>query len=220
MKKELLEIIHEAPTFLSASMEKHQWAEGRRRQVLFYSGAKVERYDWYTDESYDLSFAMDGADLSRLMAGAPVLDGHSQFSAADVIGKVEGARKTDKGYAADLLFSESESVFDTWTKIEEGILNAVSMGVKVLKVTLKDDDKKNKRKHYMATEWQPFELSVVPIGADPGARFLSMDPRLERVRAIDLSVDPGAASKADDSAARARYLLAIKASRYRVLGAR
>ena len=219
MKKELLESIQEAPSFLAARLDKsEEQAEGRRREVLFYSGAKVERFDWYTGETYDLSFDMGGADLSRLTNGAPVLDGHSSYSAADVIGVVDAASKSDLGYVAVLKFSEAEGVNDTWTKIEEGTLNSVSMGVQINKVVLKEEDKKAKRKHYMATEWTPFEISVVPIGADPGARFLSMDPRLERLRAIDISATTGAASEADDSEAKARLALAIKQRRFRVLG--
>lgn len=69
----------------------------------------------------------------------------------------------------------------------------------------------------MATDWKPFEISVVPIGADPGAKFLSRDGRLERLRAIDLSA-PGAASDAEDSERKARVALAIKQRRFRVLG--
>lgn len=199
-------------------MAKPEESEGRRREVLFYSGAKVERYDWYADEMYDLSFDMNGANLSALTSGAPVLDGHRSYMADHVIGTVESATKAGKGYTAVLRFSEAESVSDTWTKIDEGILNAVSMGVKIGKLVLAEDDKKSKRKHYMATDWTPFEISVVPIGADPGARFLSMDPRLERLRATDISAPTGAASTADESEQKARLALEIKQRRYRVLG--
>lgn len=219
MKKELLESIVEAPNYLAAALAKMpEPEEGRRREVVFYSGAKVERYDWWTGEEYDLSFDLSGANLTALNGGAPVLDGHSSYSTRDVLGRVESAEKRGAGYVATLLFSEAESVSDTWEKIEDGTLNSVSMGVKIGKLVLAEDDKKAKRKHYMATEWTPFEISVVPIGADPGARFLSMDPRLERLRAIDISATTGAASKADESEQKARLALEIKQRRYRVLG--
>lgn len=219
MIKELLESILEAPSFLAAVMAKPVEAEGRRRDVVFYSGAKVERFDWFTGEFFDLSFAMGGADLTKLTSGAPVLDGHRSYQAADVIGKVEKAEHSSGGqYVAELRFSESPEVDGTWIKIEEGILTAVSMGVKLGKVVLKEDDKKLKRKHYMATDWTPFEISVVPSGADPGARFLSMDPRLERLRALDISAATGAASEAENSDKKARQELAIRARRFRVFG--
>ena len=219
MKNKLLESIVEAPNYLAAALAKQPEAgEGRRREVLFYSGAKVERYDWWAGEDYDLSFDMAGANLTALNGGAPVLDGHSTYSTKDVLGRVESAEKRGAGYVATLKFSDAESVSDTWDKIEDGTLNAVSMGVKIGKLVLAEDDKKANRKHYMATDWTPFEISVVPIGADPGARFLSMDPRLERLRAYDLTASPGAASKADESEQKARAVLAMKQRRFRVLG--
>lgn len=218
MKKELLESILEAPGYLAAQMAKPEAVEGRRREVLFYSGAKVERFDWFTGEMYDLSFDMESANLSKLTSGAPVLDGHSSWSTSDVIGIVEGAEKGKAGYTASLRFSDAPEVDSTWLKIDEGILNAVSMGVKIEKLILKEDDKKAKRKHYVAMGWTPFEISVVPIGADPGAKFLSMDPRLERLRAIEDSVLTGAASEAENSEAKARAELAIRQRRFRVFG--
>ena len=70
----------------------------------------------------------------------------------------------------------------------------------------------------MATEWTPYEVSVVPIGADPGARFLSMDPRLERLRDIEDSALSGAAREAENSEAKARTEMAIRQRRFRVFG--
>lgn len=218
MKKELLESILEAPGYLAAQMAKPAAADGRRREAVFYSGAKVERFDWWTGEMYDLSFDMGGADLSALRAGAPVLDGHSSYSTSTVLGSIESAERKDVGYVAVMKFSDAESVDDAWTKIEDGTIKAVSMGVKIGKLVLQEDDKKAKRKHYMATTWTPYEVSVVPIGADPGARFLSMDPRLERLRAMESSASSVAAREAEDRDARARILLGIKERRLRVLG--
>lgn len=214
MSTELLESIQAAPGYLVASLSEDEDKEPRRRDVLFYSGAKVERYDWWTDESYDLSFSMDGADLSELISRGRVLNGHSKYSALDVIGAVENPRREAGGYVATLRFSEAEDVDPIWQRIEDGTLRDVSMGVKINKIELAEEDKKAKRKHYMATSWQPFEISVVPIGADPGAKFLSMDPRLERLRSREFSARHGA----DDSEQKARLALAIKARRYRVLG--
>jgi len=187
----------------------------RTKEVLFYSGARVERFDWWEGEFYELSFDMESADLS-LLSGAPVLNGHKTEQAENVIGVIESARRTDRGYQAMLKFSEADDVLPIWQRVEEGTLRNVSMGVKIDRLELVDDGRKSKRKHYMAKGWTPYEISVVPIGADPGAKFLAADPRLDKLRAaIDISAESGAASEAVD---RARYELALRDRRWRVLG--
>jgi len=211
MKTELLDSILAAPGYLAAPMAKSE-AAGRVREVLFYSGAKVERFDWYTGEMYDLSFDLGGADLSGLNAGAPVLNGHSSSQAADVIGVIESAAMTSRGGTAVLRFSDRAEVDGIWQDIEGDILRNVSMGVAISKLDM-ISKKGDKRKSYMATEWKPFEISVVPMGADPGAKFLAADPRLERLRT--LSVESGAASEAEK---QARHEIAVRERRYRVLG--
>lgn len=219
MKKQLLESILAAPGYLTAQLSKDEnQQEGRKRDVVFYSGSKVNRYDWWTDEEYDLSFDMGGADLSELKARGKVLNGHMSYAAENVIGSVENPRKTDAGYTATLKFTEAEDIDPIWQRIEDGTLSDVSMGVKIGRLVLSEDDKKSKRKHYIAMEWTPYEISVVPFGADPGARFLSMDPRLERLRKTDISATTGAASNADESNQKARLALEIKQRRFRVLG--
>lgn len=134
MKKELLESILAAPAFVVCSMEvppAETPVEDFIREVVFYSGAKVERYDWWTGENYDLSFDMNGADLSALNADAPVLNGHEQEEAEDVIGVVQSASKDKRGYVATLRFSNREDVAGIRQDIADGILRNVSMGVSI-----------------------------------------------------------------------------------------
>lgn len=222
MKKQLLESILAAPGYVVCSLDAmpppETPAEDFIREVVFYSGAKVERFDWWTGETYDLSFSMTGADLSALNGGAsPVLNGHESEEAEDVIGVIVSASKDKRGYVATLRFSNREDVAGIRQDIADGILRNVSMGVSIqaLELVSKPEEK---RKHYMATAWKPFEISVVPIGADPGAKFLSKDARLERLRSLDISAPTGAASEADDSEQKARLALQIKQRRFRVLG--
>lgn len=178
----------------------------RRRRVLFYSGATVDRFNPWTGEVYDLAFSMEGADLSRL-ANAPVLNGHSSSSAADVIGVVELAERTGQGYEATLRISEADDVTPVWQRIEEGTLRNVSMGVEILDLTI-DPQSTGQRKKYIAQAWKPFEISVVPLGADPNAQFLSAGHRL----AAATSAASGAERK------RALHELALRDRRWRVLG--
>jgi hypothetical protein len=172
----------------------------RKRDVLFYSGAKVDR------GAYDLSFAMDGGDLTQL-AGKPVLDGHQQQEVEYVLGVVESPRRTRRGYEATLRFSDREDVAPVWQDIEDGILTSVSMGVQIVEMS-QAPDSTVKRPHLLATKWKPFEISIVPIGADPGAKFLSAS--LSAAKRI--STAPSAAEN------HARHELALRERRWRVLG--
>lgn len=177
-------------------------AEGpRRREVLFYSGATVERYDMFSGELRRLRFDMDSADLSDLKAGAPVLDGHRQNETEYVIGVVESARRADDGFHAVLRFSNREDVNGLWQDIRDGILRNVSMGVQIGELVL-ESRPGAAVKQYLARDWKPYEISVVPIGADPNAKILSMS----------LTAAPGADQQ------RAQYELALRQRRWRVLG--
>lgn len=173
----------------------------RRREVLFYSGATVERYDWFSGESWKLRFDMDSADLSALTGGAPVLDGHQQGETEYVIGVVESARRADDGFHAVLRFSNREDVNGLWQDIEDGILKNVSMGVQIGELVI-ESRPGAEVKQYLARNWKPYEISVVPIGADPNAKILS----------TSLTAAPGADQQ------RAQYELALRQRRWRVLG--
>jgi hypothetical protein len=178
----------------------------RKRDVLFYSGAKVERVDMWSGDMYDLSFSMDGGDVTQL-AGKPVLDGHQQHEVDYVLGVVENPRRTRRGYEATLRFSDREDVASVWQDIEDGILTSVSMGVQIVEMT-QAPDSTVKRPHLLASKWRPFEISIVPIGADPGAKFLSAS--LSAAKRI--STAPSAAEN------HARHELALRERRWRVFG--
>jgi hypothetical protein len=178
----------------------------RKRDVLFYSGAKVERVDMWSGDMYDLSFAMDGGDVTQL-AGKPVLNGHQQEEVEYVLGVVENPRRTRRGYEATLRFSDRQDVAPVWQDIEDGILTSVSMGVQIVEMT-QAPDSTVKRPHLLASKWKPFEISIVPIGADPGAKFLSAS--LSAAKRI--STAPSAAEN------HARHELALRQRRWRVLG--
>jgi len=220
MKSEILDAIQAAPGYLVASIEAESPPESPPgdlvRRVVFYSGATVERVDFITGAVYDLAFDMDGADLSTLNAGAaPVLNGHEREDADDILGIVQLAERTARGYEAEIRLSNRDEVAGVRQDVVDGIIRNVSMGVSILELK-KVSEPGDKRAKYLATKWKPFEVSIVPIGADPGARFLSMDPRLERLRAEAVSAPHGADD--DGGQAAARLALEIKARRRRVLG--
>jgi len=158
-------------------------AENRRVQVNWYTGATVERLSW--DGRYNLTLSMDPdhVRMGRFQSGrAPVLDTHSDWSTANVIGVVETAAIDG---TATIRLAQTPSVDETWQKIQQGIIRNGSVGAAIHK--LKDVTPKGvEMKSYLAVDWEPQEFSLVPVGADPNAgiraaaqRELEIDVELE-----------------------------------------
>lgn len=151
-------------------------AETRTVTVNFYTGAVVDRYNFWTGEEWRLQLSTDPAhvDLSTLKTGrAPFLDGHMSWGGVrSTLGVVESAWLTDSGGMAKIRFSERPDVQGIFEDVKSGILRNVSVGAKINE--LKDITPKGEKiKTMLAVDWSPDEISLVPIGADPDAQVLS-----------------------------------------------
>lgn len=192
-------------------------AEGRTIDVLWYSGAAVARYNFWTDEEYILRFSMekDAVRLGRLLGGAPVLNAHADWQLNSVIGVVEKAWiEAGKGYAT-LRFSERDEVVPIWSDIKAGIITSVSMGAQIY--DRKDVTPKGEKiRQMLATDWEPVEISAVPVGADPQAGFLSFASRDEyqRFRTAQSTLTGAAGQSAE---LKMRLKIALSRARYLAL---
>jgi hypothetical protein len=144
--------------------------------VQWYTGACVPRMDYYTGEKYMLTLGMEEGQcsLARLNNGAPLLNNHSSYSLSDVIGVIEpGSAKIQNGMGtARVRFSMRPDVKGIRDDVKNGIIRNVSVGASIRK--LKDiTPEDSKMKSYLATDWEPMEISAVPIPADAAAGFLS-----------------------------------------------
>lgn len=160
-------------------------ADKRSVDVIFYTGAKVQRYNWELGQYWlTLDLKPGAVRLDRLNNGAPVLDTHSDWSLSDVIGVVEKGWIEDGKGKATFRFSERAEVEPIWKDVKAGILRNISMGILVhAKKDVTPNDETVKQ--FLATDWEPMEISVVPIPADPGAGFLSFedpDPDITRAK--------------------------------------
>jgi hypothetical protein len=170
--------------------------EARTVELVFSTGAGVERYDYWTGERYveQLSLKPEAIRLDRMNAGAPLLDAHSSYSIADQIGVVvSGSVKlTGKEARAVVRFSKRDAVEPIWGDVRDGIIKNVSIGYRVHKF---EEDKSDGKKIPVrtATDWEPFEVSLVPMPADAGAQVRSGDKSNTNqcviVRAFDSDAD-------------------------------
>lgn len=146
--------------------------EKRTAELVWTTGAKVLR-GFYNRFYEELSLDRKHVRMERLKSGrAPVLDAHNRWSLRDQIGVVEDAElKSDSGTAL-VRFSKREDVEPIFRDVADGIIRNVSIGydVHLYRQVEKADDK---IPTYRAEDWEPFEISPVPVGADAGAGFRS-----------------------------------------------
>ena len=137
-------------------------AETRTVEFPFSSEMPVER--WFGDEV--LSHKSGAADLTRLNDGAPLLFNHNMD---EIIGVVEEARigEDKRGYAR-VRFAKTARADEVLGMVNDGILRNVSFGYRIAEMT---ESVKNGKSTFMATRWEPYEISAVTIPADNSVGF-------------------------------------------------
>lgn len=110
-----------------------------------------------------------GLDMTSIV-GVPLLDGHRQGSARDVLGIVKGARIEDGKLIVSLRLSQADDVAPVVTRIREGVLS-LSIGYTVAR--WRDSTDPNQARVRTAAAWKIIEVSAVPVPADRGAQFRS-----------------------------------------------
>ena len=131
--------------------------ESRSLEFSFSSEAPVAR--WFGDEV--LSHDSESVDLTRLNDGAPLLWNHNPDQVLGVVerGWIDGEKR--RGMVA-VRFSRSAFAEEKLADIRDGILRNVSVGYSI------NDANQARDGSIVATSWQPHEVSVVAIAADPG----------------------------------------------------
>ena len=144
----------------------------RTVEVIWSAGARVRRASFF-GEPYDEELSLDPAHvrLDRLNAGAPFLKVHEVDTLDAVIGSVvPGSARIENGRGiAQVRISERADVEPIWRDIQAGHIRAVSIGYQVHRFDISKPD--GGRELWRAVDWTPFEVSAVPVGADPAAGF-------------------------------------------------
>jgi hypothetical protein len=150
--------------------------EARTIEVVWSTGARVRRHPFFSDP-FDEELAMDpqSVRLDRLNGGAPLLKVHDASALDSVIGSVvPGSARIENGRGlARVRFSEREDAETVWRDVEAGHIRAVSIGYQVHRFEV--TRQAGAPELWRAVDWTPFEISAVPIGADPAAGFRSQD---------------------------------------------
>lgn len=152
--------------------------EKRTVDLIFAAGSPVARYDWWSGQRYveTLDMSPKAVRMGRLNNGAPLLNAHSSWSLADVIGVVvEGSAKLEDGQGvATVRFPEGDPDVDrVWNKVRQGIVRNVSVGYEVHRYEKTEPDDRKEPIELRAVDWEPYEISLVPMGADDVAKVRS-----------------------------------------------
>lgn len=161
--------------------------ERRTVSMKWYTGSPVLRVPFFA-EPYNLTLSLDPKHvrMGRLQSGkAPLLDSHNSFQLKGVIGVVE---KAELSGDAVVRFSARDEVTPIWQDVQDGILRNASVGLNIfrLKEITKEDEP---MKHYLAVDWEPMEVSLLPIGADPNAGLAAASGEKEEFSYAELEND-------------------------------
>ena len=160
----------------AASIAPSTYSSAERTvDVVWTTGAKVRRMDWWTGQAYDeeLVVTAEAVDLSRLGSGsAPVLDSHRDYGLDSQIGVVLRASVENGEGRATLKLSDREELAGLVRDIESGIVRNISVGYNVQRYEIVAAANRTDGGNvplYRAVAWQPAEVSFVPIPADAGS---------------------------------------------------
>ncbi|MGX5834777.1 phage major capsid protein [Aeromonas piscicola] len=134
-------------------------AEKRTVELAFSSEAPVQR--WFGFEILDHSPA--SIRLDRMRDGAALLLNHGWD---DQIGVVESVSiDSDRKGRAVVRFSRSQDADDVFQDVMDGIRRHVSVGYRIHAAKL--DSTEGDEDTYRITDWEPYEISIVSVPADP-----------------------------------------------------
>lgn len=145
-------------------------------ECCWTTGATVRRMSW-RDGAYDeeLVVSANAVRLNRLNAGAPMLNTHSDWSLNDVLGAVvPGSARIENGLGfARIALSKAPGDADIVQKIRDGIIRNVSVGY--IRHQIEKIEKDGETPIWRVVDWEPHEISAVPVPADAGSQFRSME---------------------------------------------
>jgi HK97 family phage major capsid protein len=131
----------------------------RTAELAFSSEAPYER-SWGIEV---LDHGPQSIQLGRLKSGGPLLMDHD---ARDVVGVIEDVRiGPDRVGRATVRFGKSARASEVWQDVIDGIRRNVSVGYVIHEAALEEE--RDGVGTYRVTRWEPFEVSLVAVPADP-----------------------------------------------------
>lgn len=156
--------------------------EKRTAELVWSTGARVLRSSFW-DGPYFEELAMDAGAIrmERLNNGAPLLNSHNARDLESQIGVVEKAWIENGQGKAIVRFSQNNPKAETiWRDVTDGIIRNVSVGY-VTHRFVEIEGGADTTPVFRAVDWEPMELSLVPIPADASAGVREAEEKFECV---------------------------------------
>ena len=169
--------------------------EARTVTLAFASETPVERY--WGNEILDVQSQSMRSD--RLNAGAAVLMDHD---ARDQVGVIESVQMgADKVARAIVRFGKSARASEVFQDVVDGIRQNVSVGYRIHDAKLESEAEGVGT--YRVTDWEPYEISMVSVPADPKVGVgRSAEPVQSRIPEHRMTPEEIAAAEAAKTAQR------------------
>jgi HK97 family phage major capsid protein/HK97 family phage prohead protease len=132
-------------------------AQDEERTIEFPFSSELPVARWFGEEVLDHS--REAVNLSRLNDGAPLLFNHDPDRVIGVVERAWVDEEKRRGMAR-VRFSRNDFAQQVLADITDGILRNVSVGYAI-------GDAENRGDSIVVTSWEPHEVSVVSIPADP-----------------------------------------------------
>lgn len=150
-------------------------AEARTITVVFATETPVRRHSWELGGRYDeiLLCKPENLDLSRA-DNMSLLDSHGAYSLDDRLGSVvPGSIRFEKGQVtATVKLSRRAKAEELFQDLQDGMSLPISVGYRITQEETTEAESGGVPT-VRALKWQPLEISVVPVPADPGAKTRS-----------------------------------------------
>ncbi len=146
-------------------------------ELVFTSGAPVQRYDYFRDRPYleQLVVEPGAVRLGRLERGAPLLNTHGSYDLSQVLGVVESPAINDGLGTVQATFSRREEVAGYVRDVLDKIIRNVSVGYVRHRMEMIAPASDGAPWVYRVVDWEPMEVSLVPIPADLDSQVRSHD---------------------------------------------
>jgi hypothetical protein len=168
------EVIRHRRCFISSDWQRRGLArpngfdpETREIDAVLSTGMAVRREDWDGPFLETLGMKPENVRMGRLNQGAAVLDSHNWASGMSSVlgGIVPGSARVANGeLTARIKFSRGSALAERLAQdLADGLQVPLSIGYKIHRSTT---DRSTNPETRTATDWEPLEVSLVPIAAE------------------------------------------------------